>query len=75
LPTELVEIHVVIVSIQVQGLEEPITYKFIPLVIPKIGAGVKVTMIDLVTHASSFQDFEYSVKDTTIAKRLGSQLV
>ncbi len=46
------EIHVVIVSIQVQGLEKPITSKLIPLVIPKIGARVKVTMVDLVTHAS-----------------------
>jgi hypothetical protein len=45
------EIPIVIVIIHVEGLEELITPKLVPLVLPKIGVGVEVTSIDTITHA------------------------
>jgi hypothetical protein len=35
------EVHVVVVSSQIEALEEPFTPKPIPLVIPKIGVGCR----------------------------------
>jgi hypothetical protein len=46
-----VEIHVVVVNIQVEELEELVTPKLVPLTIPEIGVGADVTLIDIVTHA------------------------
>jgi len=51
LPTESVEVHVVIFSTQVEELEEHIIPKLVPLTIPKIGVGAKVKLIDIITHA------------------------
>ncbi len=45
------EIHVVVVNIQVEELEELVTPKLVPLTIPEIGVGANVTLIDIVTHA------------------------
>jgi hypothetical protein len=46
-----VEIHVVF-NIHVEVLEEPITPKLVPLILPEIGVGAHVTLIDSVTYAS-----------------------
>jgi hypothetical protein len=46
-----VEIHVVIVSIQVEELEELVIPKLVPLTIPEIGVDADVTLINIVTHA------------------------
>ncbi len=50
LPIEPMEV-LVIFNTQVEVLEEPITPKLIPLVLPKIGICVEVMLIDNVTHA------------------------
>jgi hypothetical protein len=76
LPIETMEIPIVVVSIHVEGLEEPITPKPIPLVIPKIGVGVKVTLIEIVTHAFEvFRTPNTILKDTFVAKKLGFEHV
>jgi hypothetical protein len=46
------EIPIVIVSTQVKELEELVTPKPIPLVIPHVGVGVEVILIGIITHAS-----------------------
>jgi hypothetical protein len=46
-----VEVHVVIFNIQVEELEECIIPKLVPFIIPKIGVGAKVKLIDIITHA------------------------
>ncbi len=70
LPTEPMEILVVVVIIQVKTLEKPVTPKLIPLIIPKIGVGVEVTLIDSITHASEvFRILDIVLKDTPITKR------
>jgi hypothetical protein len=57
-------------------LKEPIIPKPIPLIIPKIEVGVKVTLIDTITHASKvFKTLDILLKDTPIVDKLGSQLV
>jgi hypothetical protein len=64
------EIPIVIVSTRVEGLEEPITPKLVPLFIPKIGVGVEVTLIDTITHAYKvFKTLDAIPKDTHVAKR------
>jgi hypothetical protein len=40
LPIEYVEVPIITISIQVEGLEKPITPKPIPLMILEIGVGV-----------------------------------
>lgn len=55
------EIHVVF-NIHVEVLEEPITPKLVLIVLPKIGIGVKVTLIDSVTHAFEVFSFGYNTK-------------
>jgi hypothetical protein len=41
----------VIFSIQVEVLEKLVISKLVPLVLPKIGIGVEITLINNVTHA------------------------
>jgi hypothetical protein len=56
-------------------LEELVTPKPIPLVIPKIGVGAEVTLIDIVTHVFEvFKTLNIIMKDTPIAKRLDFNL-
>jgi len=75
LPTELVEIHVVVVNTHVEGLEKPTTPKLVPLVILEIGVIIEVILIDTITHASKvFKTPNIILKETLVAKRLGSQL-
>jgi hypothetical protein len=75
LPTELVEILVMVVSIQVKALEEPIIPKPMPLVILEIGIGIEVTLINSITHASEvFKTPNIVLKDTPITKRVEFQL-
>jgi hypothetical protein len=75
LPTKLVEVHVVS-SIQVEVLEEPITPKPIPLTLPKIGVGTKVTLIYSVIHASKvFRTLDTILKETHVMERLDLQLI
>jgi hypothetical protein len=51
-------------------LEELVTPKPIPLVIPKIGVGAEVTLIDIVTHVFEvFKTLNIVLKDTPIVKR------
>jgi hypothetical protein len=65
LPIELVEILVVVVNTHVEGLEEPITKKPIPLVTLEIGVGAKVILIDIITHAFKvFKTPDTILKDT-----------
>jgi len=74
LPTEPMEIHVVVVSIQVEALEECLTPKPIPLIIPQIIVGVEVTLIFSITHAFEvFRTPNIKLKDTPIIKRVEPQ--
>ncbi len=76
LPTEFVEIPIVVVSIQVEGLEEHVTPKLVPLVIPKIGVGVEVTLIDIIKHTFEvFKTQDTILKDTPIVERPQSKHV
>jgi hypothetical protein len=69
LPTKYVEVFVVVVSTQVEALEEIVIPKPIPLVILDIGVGAKVTLIDNVTHAfEGFKTPNIVLKDTPIVK-------
>jgi hypothetical protein len=57
-------------------LEERVTLKPIPLVIIQIGVGIKVTLINSITHASeNFKTLDIVLKDTSITERAKSQLV
>jgi hypothetical protein len=50
-------------------LEELVTPKLVPLVIPKIGVGVKVTLINIITHASEvFRTLDIVLKDTLVVE-------
>jgi hypothetical protein len=70
LPTKPVEVFVVVSSIQVEVLEEPITLKPIPLVLPEIRVGVEVTLIDSVIHALEvFRILDIVQKDTHVMER------
>jgi len=65
-----VELLVVIVSTHVEGLEELVTLKLVPFIIPKIGVGVKVTLINTITHAFEVFKTPYTIsKDTPIVER------
>jgi hypothetical protein len=68
------EVPIIIVTTQVEGLEKLVIPKPISLVIPKIGVGVEVTLIDFVIHAFEvFKTLDIILKDTLVARRLGSQ--
>jgi hypothetical protein len=59
------EISIVIVSTPIEELEELVTFKLIPLAIPKIGVGGNVTLINTITHAFEVFRTSYVVlKDT-----------
>ncbi len=74
LPIKFGEIFVVVISIQVEAMEEPITPKPIPLVIPKIRIGIKVTLIDNIAHAfKALKTLDKVLKDTPINEGSGFQ--
>jgi hypothetical protein len=53
-------------------LEELVTPKPIPLVIPNIGVGAKVTLIDTIIHASEvLKTPNIVLKDTFVLERPG----
>ncbi len=57
-------------------MEEPIISKPIPLTLPKIGIGTKVTLIDSAIHASKvFRTLDTILKDTPVMERLDLQLI
>jgi hypothetical protein len=67
LPTELVEVPIVVFSTQVKVLEEHVTPKPIPLILLEIGVGVVVTLINSVTHAFEvFRTLDTVLKDTHV---------
>jgi hypothetical protein len=62
---------VIIISTSVEELEEPITPKLVPLIIPNIGLGVKITLIDIITHAFKFfRTLNIVLKDTHVVESL-----
>ncbi len=70
------KVLVVAISILVKGLEELVTLKPVPLVILEIGVGIKVILINNVTHASKlFKILNIVLKDTPIVERPRSQHV
>jgi len=76
LPTKLVEILVLVVNTHVEASEKLVTQKLIPLIIPKIGIGIKVTLIDNIACASKvFRTLDIILKDTPIIKGTKFQLV
>jgi hypothetical protein len=63
------EVPVVVISIQVETLEELVIPKPIPLVIPNIGINVEVILMDNVAHASKvFKIPDIVLKDTRIVE-------
>ncbi len=76
LPIKPMEVLAIVVSTHVEGLEKPIIPKSIPLIIPKIGVGVEVTLINIVTHASKvFKIPNTILKDTLVLERPKFQLI
>jgi hypothetical protein len=70
LPIKSMEVLVVVVNIQVEELEELIIPILVPLAIPKIGVGVEVTLINIVTPA--FEVFMFPnivLKDTIVVDK------
>jgi hypothetical protein len=73
LPTKLVEIPIVVVSIQVKAFKEPATPKPTPLVILEIGIGAKINNI---THAFKvFKIPHIMFNNTHVIESPKSQLV
>jgi hypothetical protein len=57
-------------------LEKIVIPKSIPLAIPKIGVGVEVILINIVTHAFKvFRTLDIVLKDTCVIERPRSKLV
>ncbi len=76
LPTEPMEVHVVVFSIQVEVLKEPIIPKPIPLTLLEIGVSVEVTLIDSVIHAFEiFKTPNTILKDTHVMEKPNPQLI
>jgi hypothetical protein len=70
------EVLVVLVSIQVEELEEHVFPKPVPLTIPKIGVGAEVTLINIVTHASEvFMTPNIVLKDTLVVDKLNFESI
>jgi len=64
------EVFVVVFNIQVETLEELVIPKLMPLVLPEIGVGIKVILIDNITHVfEAFRTPNTIVKDTLVTKR------
>ncbi len=64
------KVPIVVFSTQVEVLEKPITPKLVPLILPDIGVGIKVTLINNVTHAFEvFKTPNTILKDTLIMER------
>jgi hypothetical protein len=62
------EVLVVVVNILVETLEEFIVPKPIPLIIPEIGIGKEVTLIDTIAHAFEvFKTPNIILKDMFVA--------
>jgi len=62
-----VEIFVIVINIQVEESEEPVTLKFILFAFPHIGIVVEVTMMDIVIHVSEvFKTPNIILKDTLV---------
>ncbi len=67
---------VVVVNTQVKGLKELVTPKPIPLVILEIGVGVKVTLINTITHVYEvFKTLNIVLNNTLVVEKPRSQLV
>jgi hypothetical protein len=61
---------------QVKELEELITPKLVPLIIPEIGVGVEITLIDIITRAFEvFKTPDIVLKNTHVVERLGFEYV
>jgi len=74
LPIELVKVPIVVFSTQVEVLEKLVTPKLVPLILPNIGVGIKVTLINNVTHAFEvFKTPNTILKDTFVMERLDLQ--
>jgi hypothetical protein len=72
LPIKFVKTLVVVVRTRVKGLEEYVTSKHVPEIIPEIGVGAKVILIDIVTHAFEVFRTPYIIlKDKHVAEILG----
>ncbi len=73
---DFVEVPIVVVNTQIEELEKHVTPKHVPLVIPKIGVGAKVTLINIVIHTSKvFMTLYIVLKDIPIVERLGSKII
>jgi len=71
-----VEVFVVVISAHVEELEEHVTPKLVPLAIPQIGVGVKITLINTITHASKiFKILDTMLKDTCVGEKFEHELV
>jgi hypothetical protein len=69
LPIEPMEMHVVF-STHVKVLEEPITPKPVPLILPEIRVGIEVMLIDNVIHASKvLRTPDIVLKETPVMER------
>jgi hypothetical protein len=70
LPTEPFEAPFIVVNVEVVDLQILVTPKSIPLAIPQIGVGVKVTMIDISLHAFEFfRTSEVVLKGTHVLEK------
>ncbi len=65
------DVFVIVINTHVEELEEFVIPKPVQVVIPKIGVGVKVTLIDIVTHASKvFRTTNIILKETHVVARM-----
>jgi hypothetical protein len=70
LPIKPMKTPIIVSSIQVEILGEHVTPKLVPLVLPNIRVGAKVTLINNVTHASKvFRSLDIVLKDTLVMER------
>jgi hypothetical protein len=75
LPIEPMEV-LVVSSTQVEVLEEPVILKLVPLNLPEIRVGAKVTLIDNVTHVFKvFKIPDIILNNTLVMERPDPQLI